>query len=343
MSYTCEAIVFPEPGSVEIRTFSLPPCGADEVLVRTRYSLVSTGTETRIWAGHYGAAGRFPLIPGYSIIGEVVEVGTDVTGFSPGDLVSGRNPLPVPGITQRWGAQASLHRYQTTGYDCLLKVPSGVDPFEALIAEIGAIPWRGIKHAGLSAGETALVVGQGLIGALAATLLSVHGVNTVVTDVHPNRLQRAAAYGVAAAINMRDADAVARVTAALNGGADILVEASGQPEPARQALQFLRTRGTGGPGPIPRVILQANYLEPVQVNLTSLAPTQALAIFSPADREPEDRQDMLNFIAQGKIGASTFVDKVVPFRECEQAYQALRDAPDQHFSVAFCWEDGGLA
>lgn len=339
MLYTGEAIVFPEPGAVEIRTYAVPPCGPEELLVRTRYSLVSTGTELRVWGGHYGAAGKFPLIPGYSIIGEVVEVGDQVTGFAVGDLVSGRNPLPVPGITPYWGAQASLHRYQTTGYDAVLKLPPGADTFDALIAEIGAISWRGVKHAGMAAGETALVVGQGLIGALSAKFLLMHGVKTVVTDVHPLRVQRARAMGVAAAIDMRDPDAVAQVTAAVEGGADILVEASGQPVPAQQALQFLRARGTGDPGPLPRVVLQANYLEPVPVNLARLAPTQALAIFTPGDREPDDRQDVLQFVAAGKISSREFVGETRAFRDAAAAYQALRDAPDEHFSVAFTWED----
>jgi len=103
MERTLEAIVFPRPGEVKIGTFALPPCGPEEVVVKTRYSLVSTGTELRIWAGHYGAADKFPLIPGYSLVGEIVEVGEKITGFAVGDLVSGRNPLPVPGIQQYWG------------------------------------------------------------------------------------------------------------------------------------------------------------------------------------------------------------------------------------------------
>lgn len=331
------AIVFPRAGEVEIRNFTLPPCGPEEIVVQTRYSLVSTGTELRVWAGHYGAADKFPLIPGYSIVGEVVEAGESVTGFAVGDLVSGRNPLPLPGITQYWGAQASHHRYLATGYDCLLKLPGAVtDPLVCVLGEVAGIPWRGVKHAEVEAGETALVVGQGLIGALSGALLVLQGARTVVADVWPGRLERSSRWGVTP-VNARETDANARIRELLPEGADVVVEASGQPGPATNALQFLRSRGTGGPGRLPRLVLQANYLDPIPVDLARLAPTQSLAIYYPGDREPEDRAEALQFCAEGKLRTEDFVGEVLDVSDAPAAYPALRDDPDAHFSVAFRW------
>ncbi|HEY3378718.1 MAG TPA: medium chain dehydrogenase/reductase family protein, partial [Armatimonadota bacterium] len=310
--------------------------GPDEVVVKTLYSLVSTGTELRVWGGHYGAADKFPLIPGYSIVGEVTEIGTNITDVQVGDLVSGRNPLPVPGINAYWGAQASHHRYLTVGYDGVVKLPQGVEPLDCLIAEIGAISWRGVKHAGMQAGESALVTGQGLIGTLAMRFLLMHGVKTVVTDIHPFRLERARTFG-AGAVNARDADAEAQIKALLPDGADIIVEASGLPQTALQAFRFLRGRKTGEARPLPRVIFQANYLEQISANLAGFVPSQSVALFYPADREMEDRQDVLNFVAQGKLHASEFIGETHDFRDAPRAYPLLRDEPDKHFSVAFRW------
>ena len=104
-----EAIVFPAPGEVALRELQLGPCRPTDIVVKTHYTMVSSGTELRIWGGHYGAAGKFPLIPGYSMVGEVISVGAEAHGFRVGDLITGRNPLPVPGIHSQWGGQASHH------------------------------------------------------------------------------------------------------------------------------------------------------------------------------------------------------------------------------------------
>ncbi|HEY3397988.1 MAG TPA: zinc-binding dehydrogenase [Armatimonadota bacterium] len=339
MSYDMKAIVFPAAGEVEIRSFELPPCGADEIVVKTLYSMVSTGTELRVWAGHYGSESKFPFIPGYSVIGEVLEVGAEVTSVAVGDVVSGRNPLPVPGINQYWGAQASHHRYQLGGYDAALKLPTtAAEAFPYLICEIGAIPWRGVKFATTNPGESALVMGQGLIGALAGKFLVMHDVRTVVADVHPLRLNRALGWGVAAAVDMRAADANEQLRALLPEGADVLVEASGQPAPALNALQFVRNRNVAGPGPLPRVVFQANYLDPLNLDLAHNLPSGSISLFYPGDREPQDRLDVIEFVRQGRISAEEFAGEIVPFTEAPAAYRALRDQPDQHFSVAFKWE-----
>ena len=93
-----KAVLFEAPGKIAIAEFELGPCGDEDVVVRTLYTMVSSGTELRVLAGHYGAEGNFPLIPGYSVVGEVTAVGSRVKGFRVGDLISGRNPRPVPGV-----------------------------------------------------------------------------------------------------------------------------------------------------------------------------------------------------------------------------------------------------
>jgi len=87
------------------------------------------------------------LIPGYSVVGRVSETGSEVRGWRKGDLVSGRNPLPVPDINSLWGAQASHHRYKITGYDRPVKLPPGVQPWDFVTAEVAAISWRAVTAA----------------------------------------------------------------------------------------------------------------------------------------------------------------------------------------------------
>src|SRR4051812_4465082 len=111
MERTIEAIVFTGIGEVDHGQFQLAACGDGEVVVKTHYTLVSSGTELRVLGGHYGASNNYPLIPGYSVVGEVVEVGAKAGGFQVGDLVTSGMPKPVAGIQRYWGGQASHHLY----------------------------------------------------------------------------------------------------------------------------------------------------------------------------------------------------------------------------------------
>jgi len=72
-SIATRAIVFPGVNQIEIRDVTVPPPGETEILVQTLYSMVSTGTELRVLAGEYGAKDAFPLFPGFSSIGRVMQ------------------------------------------------------------------------------------------------------------------------------------------------------------------------------------------------------------------------------------------------------------------------------
>ena len=89
MKKETNAIVFNKAGDIGTGSFPLGPCGATDIVVRTLYTMVSSGTELRVLAGHYGAKDRFPLIPGYSVVGEVIAVGEQAKGYRVGDLISG--------------------------------------------------------------------------------------------------------------------------------------------------------------------------------------------------------------------------------------------------------------
>ncbi len=75
MKNSCEAIVFQTKDSVVHRHFVLDACGAGGIVVKTAYTMVSPGTELRVLSSHDGAEGQYSLIPGYCVVGQVVEVG----------------------------------------------------------------------------------------------------------------------------------------------------------------------------------------------------------------------------------------------------------------------------
>lgn len=336
------AVVFDAPGRVSVRDFRLEACGPREIVVKTLYTMVSTGTETRVLAGHYGSADRFPLIPGYSVVGEVVETGEGVRGYRSGDLVSGSNPLPVAGVNARWGGQAGLHRYDADDPERPVILPPGACPLDYVITEIAAICLRGVDAAAPHPGEAALVIGQGLIGAFSAAWLQARGCRVVVTDANRERLKRARARGVPFAVDASGPDAGERISACLDGGADIVVESSGTPSGIAVACGALRSFRTvpgrkAGRG-IPRLVVQANYLEPVPINFFDFFPGEGVALYTPLDRDAGNRRRAVDSIGTGLIRAGDFIDEVRSFREAPDAYAKLAGRAPGVFSLVFNWD-----
>ena len=84
-----KAMVVPAPGRMELQTFELKPTPADHVLVKTTVTSVCS-TDVKIFKGHT-PVGRYPLIMGHEIAGEVVEVGSRAATWydlKPGDRIT---------------------------------------------------------------------------------------------------------------------------------------------------------------------------------------------------------------------------------------------------------------
>ena len=345
------AIVFSDAGRICIKNFELPPCGPDEIVVETLFTFVSPGTELRVLAGTQESRGKFPLIPGYSVVGRVSETGSEVRGWRKGDLVSGRNPLPVPDINSLWGAQASHHRYKITGYDRPVKLPPDVQPWDFVTTEVAAISWRAVTAAVPAPHETAVVIGQGMIGAFAAKWLQVHGARVIVMDMVEKRLERARKWGLTA-VNGRDPDAADQIKALCDEGADMVIEASSTLDGARMAGTLLRPslqrlchksyKAGTLPASVhnwPRIVFLANYPGKLEISPCGLFQGEGALVLQTGDRSVEDRMAVVEMIHRGHLKAADFADIPVPFLDAPQAYTELRDHPDRRSSLAFRWTD----
>jgi len=352
MGKKINAVVYEEINRVAIREFELPECDSNEILCNTIYTFVSPGTELRVLSGDYSQKEDFPLIPGYSSVSEVVEVGSEVKGFKVGDLVSGRNPIKaVPGVKSMWGGQAGSHIYATTGEDRAVLLPQGIDPLDYVIVEVAAISFRGIEAANPVVGETAVVIGQGMIGAFSAAWLMDRGCRVIVCDIDEGRLQKACERGVAEVVNMSDDNAMERLEVIYNGGADIVVESSGTTLGIMAASKMLRQKPQAYGAdykvePIvfynndwARLVLQANYIEKISIDLFSFTPGEGVTLITPMDRGVEDRQKVIEAIRTGRIKASDYVEKVMPFSEAPQAYSDLQNR--KILSVTYKWNQEG--
>lgn len=342
------AVVFTAPNQVSVGSVQCAACGPTEIVIRTLYSTVSPGTELRMLAGHYGAGDKFPYVPGYSSVGEVIEVGAAAKGWRAGDLVSARNTRPFADARALYGAHSAIKVLSTTDTDRPVLLPAGVNPLDYVLVEIGAIPLRGIEAAAPKPGETAIVIGQGLIGALSAAWLVRAGCRVAVVDFEESRLARARLNGVALTVSPADPDLKERLKVFTNGGADIVVEASGSTPGVELARSLLRrkpqnysTEYTVEPiqfygGDWPRLVFQANYLETMPWNPDHTAPGEGVIIITPRDRGTEERQRVVEHVRTGRFVAKSFVDAIIPYDRAPEAYAGLKER--KLFSAVIDWK-----
>ncbi len=241
-----------------------PAVRPGHLLVRTRASLISAGTERMLvefGKGSLLAKARSqpdkvkqvldkirtegllptleavfarldePLPLGYCNAGEVLEVGAGVTGFSVGDRVISNGPhaevvcVPV---------------------NLCARVPDGVSDEHAAFTVLCAIALQGIRLLAPTLGERIVITGLGLIGLIALQLLRANGCRVLGIDLDARRLELARQFGAETANPADGADPVAAATSFSGGrGVDgVLITASSQSnEIVHQAAQMCRKRG----------------------------------------------------------------------------------------------------
>jgi predicted dehydrogenase/threonine dehydrogenase-like Zn-dependent dehydrogenase len=258
--------------SGELAVLDVPPpsCAPGGVLVRSLYSLISTGTELmKVEESKLSLVGKAKARPdqlkkaldtvyqqgpmsayrkamnrldsytplGYSLAGTVVEVGPGAEEFSVGDLVACA------------GNEFALHAdVNWVPKNLCVKVPAGVAPRHAAFATVGAIALQGVRQAEPQIGDTACVVGLGLVGQLVVQLLVASGVRVVGLDVVEERCRLAEKAGalLCAPPDEQGLGAVEATLALASGGlgADhVLLVASGSSNgPVEVAARVARDR-----------------------------------------------------------------------------------------------------
>jgi threonine dehydrogenase-like Zn-dependent dehydrogenase len=88
-------------------------------------------------------------------------------------------------------------------------------------------------------------------------------------------------------------------------------------------------------GDWPRLVMQANYIEPVSINPFGFVPGEGVTILAPKDRGVEDRQKTIEAIRKGRIKAEDFIDAVLPFSQAVEGYEGLKKRAC--LSVVFKW------
>jgi threonine 3-dehydrogenase len=248
------ALVKPAPGpGLDLRDVPMPDVGINDVLIRVRRTGIC-GTDLHIESWDAWAARTIhpPLIVGHEFVGEIVEVGSNVSDFHPGELVSGeghvtcgrcrhclagRRHLCAHAIGLGVGRDGAFAEYVVLPMTNVWHHWPGIDEEVASIFD----PFGNAVHTALAfpvLGEDVLVSGAGPIG-LMATAVVRHAAARHVVVSEPNAYRRELAMRMGATIavdpRQRDLGDVQRELGMVEGF-DVVLEMSGNPGAFRAAV-----------------------------------------------------------------------------------------------------------
>ena len=350
-------------GELTVLDVPAPVCRPGGVLVRSLFSLISTGTEMmKVSEASMSMVGMARARPdqvrkvfdqvqqqgvrttyqkvmnkldsytplGYSLCGVVTEVGRGAEEFKVGQLVAAA------------GNEHALHaEFNWVPVNLCAAVPSGVLPEHAAFSTVASIAMHGVRRAEVQLGETAAVIGLGLVGQLVVRLLIAAGVQVVGIDPVPDRCRLAEKAGAAASGSPGELDAVltelARITSG-RGADHVFLAAGGSTNgPVEMAVKLARDRA--------RVVdigkmkldlpWNAYYDKELDVRFSrSYGPGryddryELEGIDYPAGyirwTEKRNLESFLDLIARSELEVASLIDGVFPMADAAQVYADLK-------------------
>lgn len=220
-----------------------------------------------VWEGAIGE--RHNMILGHEAVGEVVEVGSLVKDFKPGDKVI------IPAITPDWGSlQAqggySMHSggmlagwkfsnfkdgvfgefFHVNEADANMAIlPDGVDPASAtMLSDMVPTGFHGVELADVQFGDSVCVIGIGPVGLMSVAGAALRGASRLyAVGSRPNCINIAKEYGATDIINYREGDIVEQIMEKTHGkGVDRVIIAGGDNDTFAQAINILKPGGVIG-------------------------------------------------------------------------------------------------
>ncbi|MCW4021322.1 MAG: alcohol dehydrogenase catalytic domain-containing protein [Candidatus Bathyarchaeota archaeon] len=260
------AVRFYAPGKIRLEEVGIPEIGPEEMLVEVKVAL-TCGTDVKMYKrGHPKV--KPPMTLGHEFAGTVAEVGEKVARrFEVGDKVAAANSAPCnscffcktgkPNLCERLletligfsvdGAYAEYIRVPAPIVrQNMYKMPESVLFEEAALLEPLACAINGNDAAGITLGDSVVIIGSGPIGLAHLQLARLKGASRViVTDLREERLKVASGLGADVVIDGSKEDQLSRVKELTGGlGADIVVEAVGLPQTWELAVKMTRKAGT---------------------------------------------------------------------------------------------------
>lgn len=338
------SLYFTKPKSVEVRKEKVPEPNSGQVLIRTSFSAISPGTELLVFRGQIPSeqpldvaipslVGNFqyPLKYGYSTVGKVVSLGTEIDSSWIGKTVFSFHPH---------------ESYFTASLDEVIEIPVGVDPLDALFLPNMETAVNLVMDGQPALGENVVVWGQGIVGLLTTSLLARFPLNKLITlDLLPLRRRISQQLGAHISLNPESQESISQIKALLkehySSGADLTYEVSGNPEALNDAIEL-----TGFDG---RIIVGSWYgskqlnlrmgerfhrsrIRIISSQVSTIAP-------SFTGRWNKSRRFKTAWQMIQELRPSQFVSRQLSLTEAPEAYRILDENPGEVVQMIFTYLD----
>lgn len=321
-------------GSFEIGTQKPPTPNPSEVLVEVT-DVGICGSDVH-WYEHGEMGDRTveePLVLGHESAGRIVEVGDAVEDHAVGDRVTiepgvpcgqceycrrgSYNLCPDVDFMATPGTDGAFREYVAWPAEYVYGLPKGVTTREGALCEPISVGIHAVRRAGVGLGDTALVMGAGPIGILAADVARAAGATDVaVVDIVESKLDRALDRGADLAINSRETDVVETVQAEFGACVDATIEATGAPPAIKTALETPRSDGT-----VVLVGLAPDAEIPVDTFELARGQIDVRGSYRFANTYPT----AISLIKDGDVDAAGIVDFEMPLDRIDAAFNRATD------------------
>ena len=338
------SVIFTNPYKIELLQTPLPSPAHDEVLVKTRISAISPGTEMLVYRGQFPrqlpldatipALARpfsYPLAYGYASVGQIVEIGRAVDKDQLGQTVFCFHPHESHYVVRP---------------DQLIPVPDDIDPLDAALLATMETAVNFLMDGRPVIGENVVVFGLGIVGLLTTALLAQLPLgNLAALDPYPLRRENAKKEGARMVLDphapdVQDEGGLMLQSAAGENGADLIYELSGNPAALNQAL------AVAGPGA--RIVVGSWYgTKKTELDLSSKFHRNRIRLISSqvSTLAPEfsacwTKNRRLN-VALGmirRLKPARFVTHRFDVQQAGQAYDLLDSRPQETIQVVLTYE-----
>ena len=326
-------IVFTAVHTAELLEVDVPEIREGDVLVDMEYTVVSGGTERACIMGMQNTPTSFPMSLGYCGVGKVMKIGSQVSKVAVGDRV-----LVYHGCHMKYNVRPEAD---------ITKVKSdGVSSLDAAFVIIASMGLGGVRKLELELGESAMVMGLGLLGMFAVQFCRNSGAYPIIAaDLNPERRELALALGADYAFDPSEPDFIDKVKSVTDGkGVRATVEVTGVSAAMKQALECASWMGRIALLGCTRVSdCAVDYYQ--QVHRPGVKLIGAHNFVRPKHESyphhwthEDDCQAILSLIEAGRVKVSPIISRVASPTDAPQIYNQLCDDPHFPIGTVFDWK-----
>lgn len=327
-----KTIVFTKPQTAELLVKDLPQVSGDRVQVKMEYTVVSGGTERACIMSMNNTSQHFPMSLGYCGVGYVTAIGEEVEKIKIGDRV-----LVYHGIHTE---------YNIVPESDVTKVEDeNIDSLDAAFVIIASMGLGGVRKLELELGESAMVMGLGLLGMFSVQFLRLSGANPLIAvDLNEERRELALKLGADYALDPTDENFVEKVKTITKGkGVNACVEVTGVSLAMKQALECASWMGRISLLGCTRVSdCGVDYYQ--QVHRPGVKLIGAHNFVRPkVESYPhhwthhDDCKAILDMIATNRIDVKSIVSRIVKPETAPEIYTELCNNKDFPMGTVFDW------